>query len=435
MSFSFQRLSAIAVMGLSLLFGLVKAGGVGMVTSAAFDDANSTFTSDSRVRRALADLAARTDATTEEQVRITEIPAPPFHESVRGAYMTKLLSGAGLAVHVDDLGNVIGERTGASDDIVMIVAHLDTVFRPDVDVHVRRDAGRIYAPGISDNGTGLASMVAIARTVRDAGLSTRATMLFVADVGEEGEGNLRGMRRVVETYRSRLRNVIVLDGSSTDFVATAALPSRLYEITVTGPGGHSWSDFGAPNPIHAMARAIARFVDTPVPQNPRTTFNVGGIEGGMSVNSIPDKALMRVDLRSESEQELGKLAATLQDTVKAGVKEEMAWAQNRRMLEGRTLSITTKLMGTRPGGELAKDSPLLAALRSADKYIGNRSRVISSSTDANIPLSLGIPAIALGAGGRSAGEHSLGEWYDPGGRERGLQRILLTLLQVAGLRN
>ncbi len=387
-----------------------------------------------RVRAAMARLGVGVTAITEEQVRITAIPAPPFQEAARGAYMARLFSEAGLAVHTDDIGNVIGRRAGRSSaDLVLLAAHLDTVFPAGTDVRARREAGRIYAPGISDNGTGLAALVALARALRDADVKTSSTILFVADVGEEGEGNLRGMRKLVETYGSQLRYVIALDGSNTDYVSAAALASRRVEITLSGPGGHSWSDFGAPNPIHALARGVSRFVKTPVPDSPRTSFNVGSIEGGTSVNSIPARAAIKVDLRSESEPELGKLESALRREMQAGLDEEIAASRKRTFSSTQNLSIEFSVLGVRPGGELAGDAPLLAALRAADQFVGNRSRIERSSTDANIPLAAGMQAIALGAGGHSANAHSLGEWYDPDGRELGLRRVLLTALGVAGV--
>ena len=390
------------------------------------------LTKDARVQKALAKLATDAAAITDEQVRITEIPAPPFHESARGVYLAKLLASAGLTVKTDEVGNVIGERAGsAKNDIVLVTAHLDTVFPAATNVKVRREAGRLYAPGISDNGTGLAALVALARVMNDTGISTRSTILFVADVGEEGEGNLRGARKLVESYGRNLRYVIALDGSSTDYIANSALASRRVEITVSGPGGHSWSDFGAPNPIHALARGIAKFVDVPVPEKPRTSFNVGVIEGGTSVNSIPDNAFIKVDLRSESESVLVKLEASLREAMRTGMQEEMTASRERGIASWNDLSIDTKVLGVRPGGELPGNSPLLAAVLAADTYLNNRSRLERSSTDANIPLAQGIPAIAMGAGGRSDGAHSLGEWYDPSGRELGLRRVLLTILQVA----
>jgi len=387
-----------------------------------------------RVRAALARLGADAAAITEEQVRITAIPAPPFQEAARGAYLARLLSDAGLTLKTDDVGNVIARRPGrSSENLVLLAAHLDTVFPAGTDVRARRESGRIYAPGISDNGTGLAALVAVARALRDADVKTTSTILFAADVGEEGVGNLRGMRKLMETYGSQLRFVIALDGSNTDYVSAAALASRRVEVTLSGPGGHSWSDFGAPNPIHALARGVARFVRTPVPEAPRTSFNVGSIEGGTSVNSIPARASIKVDLRSESEPELGKLESALRREMQAGLDEEMAASRKRGFSSTQALSLDFSVLGVRPGGELAGDSALLAAVRAADQHVGNRSRIERSSTDANIPLAAGMQAIAMGAGGHSANAHSLSEWYDPDGRELGLRRVLLTLLGVAGV--
>jgi acetylornithine deacetylase/succinyl-diaminopimelate desuccinylase-like protein len=396
--------------------------------------AASDATTDPRVARVLEILRGSGKAATEEQIRITEIPAPPFQESVRAAYMKKLLASTGLRVETDDTGNVIGEWTGASPDIVMLTAHLDTVFPPGTDVHVKQEGGRLLAPGISDNGTGLASLAALSRAFRDAKIKTTKTILFVADVGEEGEGNLRGMRALAESYKKRLKYVLALDGASTEYVTTAALASRRVEVTISGPGGHSWTDFGAPNPIHALGRGIGRFVTARVPESPRTSFNVGEIEGGTSVNSIPSSAHMKVDLRSESETELATLETLLRDAIKAGIDEEMSAARERGMGgSGNMLNLKISVLGVRPAGELPENSPLLAALLAADNQLGNRSRRERSSTDANIPLSLGIPAISLGAGGRSGGAHTPEEWYDPAGRELGLQRVALTVLAVAGL--
>lgn len=389
---------------------------------------------DARVAHVLEFLKANAPATTEEQIRITEIAAPPFHESARAAYMKKLLTTAGLRVDIDATGNVIGEFEGTSPDIVMLTAHMDTVFPAGTNVAVKRDGNRLFAPGISDNGTGLAAMVLIARSFHEMKIRTKNTILFVADVGEEGEGNLRGMRALVDTYKKRLKYVIALDGSATEYVTTAALASRRVEITLSGPGGHSWSDFGVANPIHALGRGIARFVSARVPESPRTSFNIGEIEGGSSVNSIPSRAQMKVDLRSESEAELAKLESFLRESIQSGVDEEMSAARDRGMGgSANMLDLKINVLGVRPAGELPENSPLLAAVLAADTRLGNRSRRERSSTDANIPLSVGIPAISLGAGGRSGGAHTLEEWYEPTNRELGLQRVALTVLAVAGL--
>ncbi|MGA2812323.1 MAG: M20/M25/M40 family metallo-hydrolase [Candidatus Acidiferrum sp.] len=406
--------------------------------------ASTGLTEDSRVRIALDWLKKNLPSTNETQIRLTEIPAPSFQEAARAAAVKALFEQAGFHAEIDQTGNVIAKLAGASPsanagnnktngdhrDTVMLSAHLDTVFPAGTEVKVHRENDRWLAPGISDNGTGLAALVAVARAVQAAHLKPQLNLLFVANVGEEGEGNLRGMRALIDAYGAHLRAVIVLDGSSTDHVTTKALASRRMEAVITGPGGHSWSDFGMPNPINALVRGSVRFIATKVPASPRTTFNLGQIEGGTSINSIPYEARLKVDIRSESEQELARLESVLRECIAAGVRDEM---DNSRDRTRGKLEFKVELLGSRPGGELRADSPLLAALRLADEYLGNPSRPERSSTDANIPLSLGIDAISIGAGGNGGGAHSLQEWYDPAGREIGLQRALLTLLGASGI--
>ncbi len=390
---------------------------------------SSQLGENTQVRAAMAWFAQNLGWINEQQVRLTEVPAPPFQEGQRATAVKALLSAAGLDVQVDASGNVIGELRGANEkEIVVLSAHLDTVFPAGTDVKVRHEGSRLLAPGISDNGTGLAALVAIARAIHQAEIKPQRTILFVADVGEEGEGNLRGMRALVEAYRSRLKAVIVLDGAGTDHVTTIALSSRRLEVIITGPGGHSWSDFGMPNPINALVRGSVRFINTRVPASPRTTFNLGQIDGGTSINSIPYEAHLKVDVRSESESELARLESALRECMAAGVRDEMDSSRDRS--RGK-LEWKVELLGSRPGGELAAGSPLLAALRAADVMVENESRIERSSTDANIPLSLGIDAMSIGAGGNGGGAHSLQEWYDPTGREMGLKRALLTLLGIA----
>jgi acetylornithine deacetylase/succinyl-diaminopimelate desuccinylase-like protein len=389
------------------------------------------FADNAEVRAALDWFARNLPWINEQQVRLTEIPAPPFQEGQRASAVKVLFSSFGLDTEIDKAGNVIGELRGANEkEIVVLTAHLDTVFPASTDVKVRREGERFLAPGISDNGTGLAALIAIARACREAHLKPRRTILFVADVGEEGEGNLRGMRALVDAYKPRLKAIVVLDGSGTDHVTTKALASRRLEAVIRGPGGHSWSDFGMPNPINALVRASVRFINTKVPASPRTTFNIGQIEGGTSVNSIPYEARLKVDIRSESEDELSKLESALRECMAAGVRDEMESARDRS--KGK-LEWKVELLGSRPGGELPVNSPLLVALRAADEFVGNQSRVERSSTDANVPLSHGIDAVSIGAGGMGGGAHSLQEWYEPAGRELGLKRALLTLLGVSGI--
>jgi tripeptide aminopeptidase len=393
--------------------------------------AGSRLAENARVRAALDWLSHNLSWVNDKQARLTEIPAPPFQEQARAAAVGELLAETGFSVHRDKTGNVIGELRGVNEnEMVLLSAHLDTVFPASTNVKVHRDGSRMTAPGISDNGTGIAALVAVARALQSAHVKPERTILFAGNVGEEGEGNLRGMRELVDTYRSKLSAVIVLDGSGTDHVTTRALASRRLEATVTGPGGHSWSDFGMPNPINALIRGSVRFINTKVPSGPRTTFNIGQIEGGTSVNSVPYEAKIKVDIRSENEEELPRLETALRESIAAGVRDEMQPPRDRS--KG-NLEWKVELLGSRPGGELAANSPLLAALRAADEMIGNQSRMERSSTDANIPLSLGIDAISIGAGGAGGGAHSLQEWYDATGREAGLKRVLLTVLEISGV--
>jgi tripeptide aminopeptidase len=371
--------------------------------------------------------------STDQQIRLTEIPAPEFDEARRGEALKELFAANGFQVRTDKTGNVIGERPGSSSDgaksVILLAAHLDTVFPAATDVRVKRDGARILAPGISDNGVGLASLVGLARALTESRIRTTKTIVLAGDVGEEGEGNLRGMRALVESYGSRLAAVIAVDGPSTDHITTQGIASLRFEATVTGPGGHSWSDFGAPNPITAIARGIVQFSSISIPSDPRSSYNFGTIEGGTSVNSIPSRAGVKIDLRSEDEAELARLEKALRDAMQAGVKSETGATKS----SSDSLQLAIRSLGTRPAGKLPDDSPLLATVRNVDRYLGNRSRLERSSTDANIPLSMGIPAVALGGGGRGGGSHTLDEWYDPAGRELGLKRLFLTVVSLAGV--
>jgi tripeptide aminopeptidase len=368
--------------------------------------------------------------STEQQIRLTEIPAPEFNEARRGEALAEIFAANGFQVRTDKIGNVIAERPGSDPkSVVLLAAHLDTVFPAGTDVRVKRDGARLLAPGIADNGVGLASLVSLAHAIDESRIRTTKTIVLAGDVGEEGEGNLRGMRGLMEAYGSRLSAVIAVDGPSTDHITTQAIASRRFEASVTGPGGHSWSDFGAPNPITAIARGIVQFSGVSIPDDPRSSYNFGTIEGGTSVNSIPSRAAVKVDLRSEDENELARLESALREAMQSGVKSETSATKS----PGDSLQLAFKSLGTRPAGKLPEDSPLLATIRNVDRYLGNRSRLERSSTDANIPLSMGIPAVALGGGGRGGGSHTLDEWYDPAGRELGLKRLFLTVVSLAGL--
>ena len=400
------------------------------LSARATDDALAKIAGDPGCARGLQWIDKSAAWLTDQQIRLTEIPAPEFDEARRGDALKELFTANGFQMHTDKTGNVVGERPGSdTKSVVLLAAHLDTVFPAGTDVHVKRDGNRLLAPGIADNGVGLASLVGLARALTESRIRTTKTIVLAGDVGEEGEGNLRGMRALMEAYGSRLAAVIAVDGPSTDHITTQGIASRRFEATVTGPGGHSWSDFGAPNPITAIARGIVQFSAISIPADPRSSYNFGTIEGGTSVNSIPARAEVKIDLRSEDESELARLETGLRDAMQTGVKAEIDATKS----PSDALELSIRSLGTRPAGKLPDDSPLLATVRNVDRYLGNRSRLERSSTDANIPLAMGIPAVALGGGGRGGGSHTLDEWYDPAGRELGLKRLFLTVVSLAGV--
>jgi acetylornithine deacetylase/succinyl-diaminopimelate desuccinylase-like protein len=401
-----------------------------IVSARAATDSVEKIADDSTCAQALAWIDKNARWVTDQQIALSEIPAPEFSEAKRGEYLQKLLEATGLKVHLDKTGNVVGERAGAdANSIILLAAHLDTVFPTGTDVRVKKNGNRIVGPGIADNGAGLAALVGVARALSEGRVRTNKTIVLAGDVGEEGEGNLRGIRALIEAYGSRLAAVIAVDGASTEHITTQGIASHRFEVTITGPGGHSWSDFGAPNPITALARGIVKFSSFAVPEDPRSSYNFGVVEGGTSVNSIPARAVVKVDLRSEEEAEITKMESALRDAMQAGMKEEMAAVRDPHA----QLQVNFRSLGLRPAGKLPENSPLLDSIRSVDRFLGTRSRLERSSTDANIPLSLGIPAISIGGGGKANGSHTLDEWYDPAGRELGLKRLFLTTVVLAGL--
>ena len=385
------------------------------------------------VARALRFFETNADAITEEQIRICSIPASPFGEQERAEYLSRKFSELGLTeVEIDEEGNCLGLLRGSSRSPLMVVsAHLDTVFSADTDFKVVRRDDRLYAPGIADDGCGLAALIALIQALQSEQIPIEGSILFVGTVGEEGEGNLRGVRHLFTKGRwaKHIDSFLSFDGPGLDRITNRALGSHRYRVEVAGPGGHSWGDFGLPNPVHAIGRAISRLAGYPAPREPRTTFNVGRIEGGRSVNSIPSEASMEVDLRSAAETELQRLDAFFRRAVRDAVDEENA---TRRPCDP-LLKLKVDLIGDRPTGETPADSPLVEIAIEATKLIGIDPRLDQSSTDSNLPISLGIPAITLGAGGSSAFSHSLDEWYDPRGRDLGLKRGLLVILGTVGV--
>jgi tripeptide aminopeptidase len=367
----------------------------------------------------------------DTQLEVTAIPAPPWGESARSQWVKNRFEQAGLAgVHQDELGNVFGISPGTDGaPFLALSAHLDTVFPSETPIRVSRDDGKLRGPGISDNASGITALLAIANVLNSINFATTAPILFIGNVGEEGEGNLRGMRYIFDQpkWLDSIGALVALDGAGTDTIIAEGLGSRRYEITIRGAGGHSWSDFGVPNPIVALARVVARFSRTTVPVTPKTTFNVGTVQGGTSVNSIPQVATMRVDTRSASVEQLDRLERALRDAVKEGTAE----TSGRKKDEALTAEVV--VIGDRPAAELPADSHLLRVIRAVDAQLNNSARVQRASTDVNIPLSLGREAIAIGAGGSGGGAHTVNEWYDPAGRDLGLKRILLLTLALAGV--
>jgi tripeptide aminopeptidase len=363
------------------------------------------------VRRALDRIKADNAWTLDQQVSICEIPAPPFKESVRGAEYKRRLEALGLTVRIDSIGNVIAERRGTGDGpTVMIAGHLDTVFPEGTDVKVKRDGTRFTGPGIGDDCRGLAVVLAVARAFQMEKVATTGTVIFVGNVGEEGPGNLRGVRHLFEReYRGRIDYFISVDGTGLG-VTSRAVGSNRYRVTYKGPGGHSYGAFGMPSPIHALGRAISAIADIQMPTTPKATFNVGIIEGGTSVNTISPSGAMDVDLRSESPKALADLDAKFQTAVRNALAAENArWPQSRVRI---TMQLDT--IGIRPAGAQPDDVPIVRAATAAAKALGFTAPTTASSTDANLPMSLGIPAITIDGGGDGRGAHATTESYDDG---------------------
>ena len=372
------------------------------------------------------------------QLELARIAAPPFGEGARGEWLAGRFRELGLdLVYNDDVGNVFGTHSGDGVGYVALSAHLDTVFPAGTPLNIRQQGSRLYGPGVSDNAAGVTAMLGIIAALRAVGIRHALPFLFIGNVGEEGEGDLRGMRHIFSTprWRDSIHYSLVLDGAGSDTIVAEALGSRRFEVIVRGPGGHSWSDFGAPNPIVVLGRAIQMFAQTLVPATPKTTFNVGVIRGGTSVNSIPESASMRVDIRSTSMAEMERLERALRQALDQAVEQESQASGSRASSQRRPfgLSCEVVVIGDRPAGELYSNARILQVIRAVDAQLGNSAQVQRASTDANIPMSLGREAIAIGGGGTGGGAHTLQEWFDCSGRELGLKRILLTLLALAGV--
>ena len=373
------------------------------------------------------------------QMDLVAIPAPPFAEHERAVWLADRFTEAGLVdAHLDEAGNVIARLPGAapSPDCVLLSAHIDTVFPPGTPIEVRQEGLRIEAPGACDNGAGVVGLLALASAMTQGGFAPQCDVLFVGNVGEEGEGNLRGMRHLYDhaPWRDRIGAHLVLDGAGHEIAVTSALGSRRFLVSISGPGGHSWTDAGRPNPIVVMCNAISRLgvsAKDVGQRGVRSSWNVGTIEGGSSVNAIPERVEARFDLRSTDAEELVRLEVALYRAVEDAVADAASAA--RSIVAGAASEVRFEIteIGDRPAGALPEDARILNLLRAVDRHLQFRTELRTASTDANIPLARGVEALAVGAGGDGGGIHTRAEWYDARGRELGLRRILLLLVALS----
>ncbi|WP_236033536.1 M20/M25/M40 family metallo-hydrolase [Belnapia mucosa] len=398
-------------------------------------DTVAAILADPRFKAAVATLEREHDRTVEDIIRLTEIPAPPFKEERRAAAYLDMLRAHGLEeVEQDAVGNVMGRRRGSGNgSTVVVAAHLDTVFPEGTDVRVRREGTKLFAPGVGDDTRSLAVNLAFVRALDAAGIRTRADLLILGDVGEEGLGDLRGVRHFFTEgrHRDQVDAFFTVDSPEVDRIVTGGIGSKRYRIGFHGPGGHSFAAFGLVNPAYAMARAALALAGLAAPEAPRTTHCVSVLGGGTSVNAIPNAVWMEVDLRSQSAEELARLEAEFLRAVEAAAAEENAARSTR---EG-PVTVEVAPIGDRPAGHTPVEAPIVQLATAAVAAHGYTPRQEYSSTDANIPMSLGIPAVKIGSGGRGGRAHSLEEWIDvePGESLRGMSASLATILAVAGI--
>jgi len=400
----------------------------GVSAAAQQPSAVSSLMQDPSIRAALNAARAAEPETIEDQIRFCEVPAPPFKETARGDVLRREFTALGLQnIRVDRAGNVLGDRLGtAAHPRLVIAAHLDTVFPEEANVKVTRRGQMLEGPGIGDNCRGLAVLVAIGRALNQAGVRTPGTITFVADVGEEGLGDLRGMKALFgETMKGQIDRFVSLDNADPQ-ITVIGVGSHRYRVTFKGPGGHSFAEFGLPNPANALGRAVAKIAEFQVTDNPRTTFNVGRIGGGTSVNAIPAEAWMEVDLRSSDPSSLAGLDAKFRQAVdRAAVEENTRWGRPG------VVTVVKELVGDRPAGSISEDAPIVATAMATARAVGLPSGISEGSTDANIAMSLNIPAVTIGGGGRSINAHAPNEAFDTTDSWRGTENALLLTIALA----
>ena len=409
-----------------LLTGLAPPAALAQSSSSA--DMGAVLIADAAVKQALESVRRNEPQIIEEQIRLCEIEAPPFKEEKRAAAYKAVFEKLGLTnVRVDAVGNVLGERVGTSPRPHLVFsAHLDTVFPEGTNVKMMREGSVIKGPGIADDCRGLAVLAGVIRAMNEAGIKTPGTITFVGTVGEEGLGDLRGVKHLFnEELKGRVDRFVSVDGAGLG-ITHIAVGSKRYRVTFKGPGGHSYGAFGLANPIHALGRALAKIADQQVPREPKTTFNVGRIGGGTSVNSIPFDAWMEVDMRSADKAALTALDAAVAKAIDQAVVEE-----NERWGKPGQLTVDRKLVGDRPAGQIPRDASIVTAAVSVSRALGLQASLDEGSTDSNIPISMGIPAVTIDGGGSSEGTHSLDESFDTTNSWQGTARALLLALALA----
>lgn len=401
---------------------------VGTAGAQARTDVAGLLMQDAAVRDALQRALDNEPQTLADQIRLCEVAAPPFKEARRGELFRQMLEDVGVTgVRTDDVGNVIGDRPGlARRPRLVFSAHLDTVFPEGTEVGTSRQGNVIRGPGIADNCRGLAVVIAVVRALNQADVRTPGTITFVGTVGEEGLGDLRGVRHLFEnSLKGQIDKFVSVDGSGLGITHVAVGSSR-YRVVYSGPGGHSFGSFGMANPIHALGRAIAQISDFQVPGIPKTTFNVGRIGGGTSVNSISFEAWMEIDIRSSDSAALSEVEDRFRKAVDKALKDENArWGQRGK------LGVHAELTGRRPSGLTPESSPIVRTALSVSRALSLPSSLGEGSTDSNVPISMNIPAITIGGGGQGYGAHSPGEYFDSTNSAKGTQRATLLAIALA----
>lgn len=418
-------------LGLALTLGLVATPALAQTSD--YEAEIAALTAHPAVQRALQSIEEQDAATMSDLRELTQIPAPPFMETARGVRFREMLEEAGVdSTWVDEEGNVIGLRRGTGDgEVIAFTGHLDTVFPEETDLTIQERGDTLYAPGIADDTRGLAALLATLRAMNQAEITTSADILFVGTVGEEGLGDLRGVKHLFREGGPRIDAFVSIDGTGHSGITHMALGSHRYRVTIHGPGGHSWGAFGLANPQHALGRAIAHFdvaADAITRSGPRTSYNVGRIGGGTSVNSIPFEGWMEVDMRSESPESLDRIDAAFQRAMERAVEEANATRRG-----GEELTLELDMIGNRPSGEVPESDPVVQRAIAVSHHLGIEPSLGRSSTDSNIPISMGVPAITIGGGGAGGAAHSLDEWFVNEDGPRGIQRAMLILLAQAGI--